>query len=170
MVTIRPETSADHTAVYEINQRAFEQDKEADLVDQLRQSTASYVSLVAETETRIVGHIFFSPVDIVPDEKSVLAMGLAPMAVIPEWQRQGIGSMLVREGLHACQKKGVQAVVVLGHPAYYPRFGFQPAEKLGLQSEYDVPSEVFMALELERGALQEAEGVVRYHDAFHSAK
>ena len=90
------------------------------------------------------------------------------MAVRPERQRQGIGSKLVREGLRACKQEGVQAVVVLGHPEYYPRFGFRPAETFGLRSEYDVPSEVFMALELKRGALEDVEGVVTYHAAFGS--
>ncbi len=171
MVTIRPETPADHGAVYEVNERAFERAAEADLVEILRRDADPYLSLVAETRGHVIGHIFFSPVEIASVEieseaGSITAVGLAPMAVIPERQRQGVGSKLVREGLQACKRMGVQAVVVLGHPAYYPRFGFKPAEGFGLRSEYDVPAEVFMAMELKPGALEGIQGTVKYDAAF----
>lgn len=166
MITIRPETPADHVAVYEVNRRAFGQAAEADLVERLRREASPYVSLVAEAGEQVVGHIFFSPVEVESGDRSLTVMGLAPMAITPEWQRQDIGSRLVREGLRVCRQQGVQAVVVLGHPEYYPRFGFQPAEGFGLQSEYDVPAEAFMAMELEPGALEGVRGVVRYHVAF----
>ena len=96
-------------------------------------------------------------------------MGLAPMAVLPGRPRRGIGAALVQEGLRACWRMGVGAVVVLDHPAYYPRFGFQPAGAYGLRSAYDVPDEAFMALERRPGALEGAGGRVKYPEAFRDA-
>ena len=168
MIRVRPETSADHEGVYYVNQRAFGQTGEADLVERLRRDAHPHVSLVAEVEDNVVGHILFSPVEIHSGGAPISAMGLGPMAVLPERLRQGIGSKLVREGLHACKQQGVQAVVVLGHPEYYSRFGFQPAEKFGLWCEYDVPREAFMVLELDSGALEDVEGAAKYHAAFGS--
>ena len=93
-------------------------------------------------------------------------LGLAPMAVAPEYQQQGIGSALVRSGLEHCRAAGYKAVIVLGHPRYYPRFGFVPASHFNIRSQYDAPDEAFMALELEPGALGEIGGVVKYHPLF----
>lgn len=123
------------------------------------------VSLVALDEGAIVGHILFSPVTV-DGHPELLLMGLAPMAVAPEHQRRGIGSALVEAGLTACKALGATAVVVLGHPEYYPRFAFRPASGWGLVSEYDAPDEAFMALELRDGALRGVSGTVRYHPAF----
>jgi len=95
-------------------------------------------------------------------------MGLAPMGMAPEFQRRGIRSALVRAGLERCRELGFSGVVVLGHPGYYPRFGFQPAARCGLGCEYEVPEEVFMAMELQPGALGRASGTVRYHSAFRN--
>ena len=92
------------------------------------------------------------------------------MAVLPQYQEQGIGSQLVREGLKACADLGYDAVFVLGHPSYYPRFGFEPARPKGFPSEYDVPDEVFMALELKPGALEDRKGTVNYHAEFESVE
>ena len=170
MARIRPETPADHDAVDRVHRQAFGQPDEADLVEQLRREAHPHVSLVAEADGTVVGHIFFSPVEIPSAGRSVAAMGLAPMAVLPEWQRQGIGAQLVREGLAACRRRDVDAVVVLGHPDYYPRFGFRPAAAFGLRSTYDGPTEAFMALELTEGALRAAEGAVTYHPSFGSVE
>jgi putative acetyltransferase len=170
MARIRPETPADHDAVNRVHRQAFGQLDEADLVEQLRRDAHPHVSLVAEVDGTVVGHIFFSPVELPSPERSVSAMGLAPMAVLPEWQRQGIGAQLVREGLAACRRRGVDAVVVLGHPDYYPRFGFRPAAEFGLRSTYDGPTEAFMALELTEGGLRATEGVVTYHPTFGSVE
>lgn len=152
--------------MHRINTAAFEQPNEADLVDNLRRQAEPIVSLVALDEAGCpVGHILFSPVTLT-GHSGLQLMGLAPMAVAPECQRRGIGSALVRAGLEHCDELGMGAVVVLGHPEYYPRFGFQPSNGFGITSEYDVPAEVFMVLELRPGYLQGKTGVLKYHSAF----
>jgi len=167
-LTVRPETVGDRQAVFAVNAAAFETPSEADLVEALRASEQPTVSLVAELDGRIVGHILFSPV-IAQADDSARIMGLGPMAVTPEHQGKGIGSALVRDGLAACRELGVSAVVVLGHPGYYPRFGFVPASRFGIHCEYDVPDDTFMALELVAGGLSGIRGSVRYHEAFDQA-
>lgn len=170
MIRVRPETFTDHEAVYHVNQQAFGRTDEADLVEQLRQDAHPHLSLVAEAGDTVIGHIFFSPVEIQSPECLVSMMGLGPMAVLPERQQEGIGAQLVQEGLETCRRQGVEAVVVLGHPNYYPRFGFRPAVEFGLRTVYDVPDEAFMAMEFSEGALQEVEGTVRYHPSFGSVE
>lgn len=165
---VRAERPADVDAVRELNRAAFDGPDEARIVDALRGTVAPLVSLVAQEQEKIVGHILFSPVTLASGAP-VLVMGLAPMAVLPGHQRSGVGSALVRTGLDACRTLGAGAVVVLGHPTYYPRFGFIPASRFGLTCDYDVPDDVFMALELETGALAGHAGVVRYHRAFSAA-
>ena len=162
---IRPETEADHAAIRELNKAAFEGEGEANLIEGLRQNASPMISLVAEDAGGIVGHILFSPATHSEDAELKL-MGLAPMAVAPDRQKSGIGSALAREGLERCRKMGVAGVVVLGHPQYYPRFGFVPSSEFGIVSEYDVPEGVFMVLELEPGALQNKSGRVHYHREF----
>lgn len=162
MIHVRFEEPSDVAAIRRVNEAAFGQPDEARLVDLLRDAARPFLSLVAEDEGEIVGHIAFTPVDA----GGTTILGLAPMAVAPERQRQGIGSMLVRRGLEACRRAGFAAVVVLGHPEYYPRFGFEPAAPHGLRSEYDVPDPVFMVLELVPGAAPR--GLARYHSAFRS--
>jgi len=166
MITIRAETEADHAAVRRLNEAAFESAAEADLVEALRREASPYISLVAELDKEIVGHIFFSPVSIESAEESFNALGLAPMAVLPEYQNRGIGSQLVRQGLNECLRLGHDVVVVLGHAQYYPRFGFVPASRRKISSEYQVPEEVFMVAELKTGALDGKQGLVKYHPAF----
>jgi putative acetyltransferase len=167
MFVVRAETPADFDAVRRINELAFGRAEEAALVDALRAAAHPHISLVAETGGQVVGHIFFSPVTLEGEEGAPAMMGLAPMAVLPEFQNQGVGSRLVREGLGECRRGGCAAVVVLGHPAYYPRFGFVPASRRGLRSEYPVPDEAFMVAELTPGALPpSARGLVKYHAAF----
>ena len=166
-MVIRKEEPRDRAGVYAVNAAAFETPDEAKLVDALRESVAPLVSLVAEEQGRIVGHILFSPVTITghPDLK---VMALGPMAVLPERQRAGIGSLLVKSGLEKCKKLGCGAVVVLGHPWFYPRFGFVPASRFGLKCEFNVADEVFMALELVPGYLSGVSGTVYYHEAFRN--
>ena len=162
---IRRERIEDIASIHDVNERAFGRAGEANLVDALREQATPFISIVAEGDGRIVGHISFSPVTIEhADGSTVAAIGLAPMAVAPERQNEGIGSQLVRFGLDECRRTGFGAVVVLGHPEYYPRFGFRPASVVGLRSEYDVPDPVFMVLELTPGL--DLSGVARYHAAF----
>ena len=167
-MNIRAESTDDYAAVRQVNERAFGQPNEADLVDALRRRVEPSISLVAVVDEQIVGHIFFSTVRIESEATTFTALGLAPMAVLPEFQNQGVGSELVRRGLEECRRLGHEIVVVLGHPEYYPRFGFVPASRKNLSCEYPVPDEVFMALELSEGALAGRRGLVKYSPEFGS--
>ncbi len=163
---VRAEKTEDVGDIYNLNVVAFGRENEANLVDQLR-GIASTLSFVAIESEQIVGHIFFSPVEIKGDCASNLAiLGLAPVAVLPECQRQGIGTLLIQHSLSACALLGYKAVVVLGDPEYYARFSFMPAKAKNLRCEYTVPEEAFMVLELESGALQECSGMVKYLSEF----
>ncbi|MFQ5508390.1 MAG: GNAT family N-acetyltransferase [Leptospirillia bacterium] len=166
-IHIRYERPEDRAAIRTINEQAFDGTGEADLVDALRAAGGITLSLVAETGGTLVGHILFSPVSIETPSGSREAIALAPMAILPEYQRRGIGSQLVRDGLAELTKMGYGAVVVLGHPEYYPRFGFMPASGFDLRCLYDCPDEAYMALELHPGALANLkEGVVHYPPEF----
>jgi len=163
--TIRPETPADHEAVRHVNRLAFGGEDEARLVDALRAGGHARVSLVAEVGGAVVGHVLFSEVPILTDGGTVPALSLAPMAVLPEYQRRGVGSALVREGLRVCQEAGHRIVVVLGHPAFYPRFGFSAGLAERLANPFH-GGEAWMALELVPGALGGVTGWVRYPPPF----
>jgi len=167
VVQIRPETSEDIPAIHAANNAAFPTRLEADLVDTVRQTAGPLISLVADDGEKIIGHILFSPVTL-SEHRDAQIMGLGPMAILPGEQRRGIGSALVREGLTRCKNLGYGAVGVVGHPNYYPRFGFRPAATFNLKSEYDVPDDVFMALELTPGYLQGKAGTIHYHSAFRT--
>jgi putative acetyltransferase len=163
-VQIRLERPDDELAVRETNQQAFGTPAEATLVDRLRGSPES-ISLVATIGDRVVGHILFTPISMEP-AATLRVAGLAPMAVRPEHQRSGIGSQLVRAGLDHCRRQGYAAAVVVGHPAFYPRFGFMRASTKGLACEFPVRDEVFMVVELNTGALADVRGLVRYRPEF----
>lgn len=165
-VQIRAEEEKDWADVQAVNESAFETSAEAHLVAALREQVRPAVSLVAEDGRAIVGHIMFSPVAL-PGHPELKIMGLAPMAVAPEHQRKGIGSALVRAGLEECKKLGFGAVVVLGHPEYYWRFGFLPSVRFGLGCEYEAPEEAFMVVEFQPGYLRGASGKIKYHAAFN---
>lgn len=163
--SIRPETSADHEAIRHVNRLAFGQDDEARLVDTLREGGYVRLSLVAEQGSQVVGHILFSDLPILTNAGTVPALALAPMAVLPPFQNQGIGSALVRRGLDECRQQGHQIVVVLGHPQFYPRFGFSSKRAVGLASPFS-GKDSFMAVELVPGALDRVEGRVHYPPPF----
>ena len=165
---IREEQPSDIKKIWEVNVDAFETKAEAKLVNSLRDSGCTFISLVAETDTKVIGHILFTPVELSENKNNLKIIGLAPMAVLSQYQNKGIGSKLVQTGLEHCKSLGYDAVVVLGHPDYYPKFGFVPSVKFGIKSEYDVPDEVFMILELTPGSLKHHEGVIKYHEAFNS--
>jgi putative acetyltransferase len=163
MIIIRQEVTTDFNTVHKINELAFEQTDEADLVEQLRARDAEVLSLVAVVDDRIMGHIFFSPVTIESSDGELSGVGLGPMAVLPEFQNQGIGSALVADGLKRLKADGAGFVVVLGHPRYYPRFGFVPASQHGVRCQWDVPDDVFM-IQLFREMT--CSGLARYRPEF----
>jgi putative acetyltransferase len=166
---IREERAGDAEQIRTVNLAAFDTSAEADLVVGLRRGAAPTISIVAEDDAALIGHIMFSPVTLVGAAAlPLILMGLAPMAVVPARQRQGVGSRLVVDGLERCRRASVAAVVVLGHPDYYPRFGFVPARQRSLRCEYDVPENVFMVRELYDGALTTLSGTIRYHPLFAS--
>lgn len=165
MIEIRAERPGDEAAIRHVNEQAFGAPAEARLVDQLRAAHKAVVSLVAVHGDDVVGHILFSPVTIAEAQPSIRAVGLAPMAVLAEYQRQGVGSRLVREGLRACEAAGCGIVVVLGHVAFYPRFGFARASDVGLDNEYGA-TDSFMVRELCPGALAQVRGLVAYAPQF----
>lgn len=163
---VRTEKPDDIPKIRSVNLQAFETAAEANLIEALRNSGTPLISLVAEEGDDIMGHILFSPVSLEESNQSISFAGLAPMAILPKHQRKGIGSQLVEEGLRRCEKAGYDAVVVLGHPEYYPKFGFIPSVKYEIRSEYGVPDEVFMVKELKEGALADCKGTVKYHEVF----
>ena len=163
---IRLEEPKDYSAIHAVNSAAFETDAEANLVDILRKEANPIISLVADEDGAIVGHIIFSPVTLTRHAQLKI-MGLGPMAVLPAQQRHGIGSMLVRTGLEKCKQIGYGAVIVLGHSGFYPRFGFTPSDRYDIRCEYDVPVEAFMVIELKAKYLKGAHGTIKYHSAFN---
>lgn len=164
-IIVRPESMADGDAIRHVNRIAFGQDDEARLVDALRERGFVRVALVAEQAGQVVGHILFSDLPIITGAGTLTALALAPMAVRPELQRQGIGSALVRRGLEACRQQGHRVVVVLGHTHFYPRFGFSPNLAAHLESPFS-GSDSFMALELVPGGLDGVVGRVQYPPPF----
>jgi putative acetyltransferase len=168
MLLIRGERPEDIPAIHEVHALAFGRPAEAELVDALRAARKATLSLVAVEDDRIVGHILFSPVTIDGGHRRLPAVGLAPMAVLPDRQRRGIGSQLVTIGLRECRNAGYGCVVVVGYPTYYPRFGFVPASRHGLTSEYAVPDEAFMVLAWDEAVLKDLGGVVRYQPEFRA--
>ena len=170
MAIIRRELPDDIPAVRVVNESAFGQPQEADLVDKLRVACPDALSLVAVDEGEVVGHVLFTPVTIEAGDHVVAGMGLAPMAVFPERQRRGIGSELIETGLAERRQSGCPFVIVLGHAEYYPRFGFVPASPRGIRCQWDgVPDDAFMVLVLDEVAMNRVAGVARYRSEFDDA-
>ena len=170
MIIIREEGPEDEEAVRAVNEKAFGQPAEAIIVDKLRKNCPGLLSLVALDGDEVVGHILFSPAKIEGSTKTIEGMGLAPMAVLPERQRQGIGTLLVDRGIEMLRSRSCPFIIVLGHPEYYPRFGFERASLWGIRSQWEgVPDEAFMILVLQRAAMKGLSGVARYRDEFDEA-
>ncbi len=163
-IEIREEQPADCQAIRYVNEAAFGRPDEANLVEALRNEGVVLLSLIAEFESRIAGHILFNRMSIETLAGSVAAVSLAPMAILPDYQKMGIGSRLIRDGLSRLRDRGEAVVIVLGHTDYYPRFGFSAAKARCLESPF--PADAFMALELADGALEGVAGRVKYPAAF----
>jgi putative acetyltransferase len=167
---IRSEIPEDIPDIFEVNLQAFGQDSEARLVDALRDNGdfIGALSLVAVHGERIIGHILFPPIAIASEQGAVAALALAPLAVHQDYQCQGIGAALIEEGLKECQRLGHRIVIVVGHPKYYPQFGFTIAREFGIAAPFSCPDEAFMAIALVPGALNGISGTVLYPPAFEA--
>ncbi|RAL24456.1 GNAT family N-acetyltransferase [Thermoflavimicrobium daqui] len=173
-ILIRQELTEEYNTTEMIVKRAFLNEvysdkKEHLLINRIRKSDAFIpeLSLVAIDQNKeMVGHILLSKITIVDAEKTVDSLALAPVAVVPEYQKKGIGSQLIHDALKKAKKIGYHSVIVLGHKNYYPKFGFKPASLWNIRAPFEVPDEVFMALELTENSLKNVQGVVRYSDAF----
>jgi putative acetyltransferase len=166
MLRIRPEEYEDIDSINSIIISAFQGHDEARLVSYLREEDALILSLVAENDDEIVGHIAFSPMEVEFNMMGKAYLGLAPLAIKPAFQKQAVGSKLVRAGLSKCMAMGFHGVFVLGDPKYYSRFGFRTAIDLGFTCEYEVPPEHFMAMPLRPNGLEGSGGLAKYHPLF----
>jgi putative acetyltransferase len=161
-IEIQEERPSDIAAIRDVNRRAFGQDQEANIVDALRSNGGSLLSLVASLNGRVVGHIMYSPITV----RDVTGAALGPMAVLPEYQRQAIGTKLVETGNEKLKAAGYPFIIVVGHPDYYPRFGFTPASAHGITCEWELPDNVFMLLVLDEPRMQGVSGLAKYRDEF----
>jgi putative acetyltransferase len=165
VIEIREERSDDVPAVRDLNRRAFGQGQESNIVDALRGNGAALLSVVATVNGRVVGHIMYSPAIIAGN---VTGAALGPMAVLPAYQRQGIGSKLIEAGNRKLKDAGCPFILVVGHADYYPRFGFRPASEHGIKCEWEVPDEVFMLLVLDEAKMKDVSGLAKYRHEFSS--
>lgn len=174
MITIRQEEEKDYKEVFELTQEAFREVEYSDhqeqfLVEKLRKSDAFIpeLSLVAEDENgNIAGHILFTKIKIVNDQESFESLALAPVSVKPEFQNQGIGGLLIREGHRIARALGYQSVILIGHEKYYPRFGYEKTSNFGVSFPFEIPEENGMAVELVKEGLKNKKGMVKYPKEF----
>lgn len=161
---VRQESKKDYRGITRCNDLAFKQKSEGTLVEAIRKNLKFIpeLSLVAEVNAKIIGHILFFPIIIESNQNNFSSLSLAPMSVIPEYQNKGIGTELVKSGLEKAGELGFESVIVLGHERYYPRFGFKPASNWSIKPPFPVPDEAFMAIELIPDALTEVNGNVIY--------
>jgi len=169
MIKFRQEKPGDQLAIRGVNVQGFGTSEEADLVDALRQANAIVLSMVALDGEDIIAHILFTEVVVTRADSRFTGIGLGPMAVLPCYQRKGIGSRLLQIALDKCRRLDYDFVVVLGHPEFYSKFGFSPAKPYGISCEFDAPDEAFMVLELRENALAGSSGIVHYRDEFRNA-
>ena len=170
MVTIRQEQERDIEAVRNLNRIAFDGPAEAQVVDKLREVCDDLISIVAVEDDEVVGHILFSSVTIENGNNVIRGMGLAPLAVLPNRQKTGIGSALVERGLALLREKEYPFVIVLGHADFYPRFGFVPSSQYNLKSQWQgIPDEAFMILVFDQKSLEGVHGVAKYREEFNEA-
>jgi putative acetyltransferase len=163
VINIREERPDDVPTVRDLNRRAFGQDQESNIVDALRANGAALLSLVATMNDRVVGHIMYSSAVV---GNCVKGAALGPMAVLPEYQRQGIGSKLIEVGNRKLKDAACPFIIVVGHANYYPRFGFRPASEHGITCEWDVPDDVFMLLVLDHAKMEGVSGLAKYRHEF----
>jgi predicted N-acetyltransferase YhbS len=170
-VVIRPERKDDYENITLVNNKAFGQDDEGILIKKLREDEQfdPRLSLVAEIDGRIIGHILFFPITIENGDHFHDTISLAPMAVVPSLQKMGVGMELIMKGLSELQKLGYESVIVLGHPEYYPKFGFQPASKWNISAPIEYPDNALMALELVKGSLEDKSGKILFPAPFFDA-
>jgi putative acetyltransferase len=167
---IRDEAPGDVPAVRQVHEEAFGSQVEAGLVDALRAACDDRLSLVAEQDGALVGHVLFTPVEMETAEGTIRGYGLAPLAVRTAWQRRGIGAALTANGIRRLREAGALFVVVLGHPEYYPRFGFEPASRHGVRCQWPgVDDDAFMLLVLDPAVTARLGGVARYRPEFDAA-
>jgi putative acetyltransferase len=166
MSLIREERPEDAEAVHAVLVAAFGREAEARLVERLRASARIVCAMVAEEKGRVLGHVVFSRIAVESGGSEIPVLALAPLAVLPAFQRLGIGSALVSAGLERCRMERHARVLVVGDSVYYGRFGFVPASRFGLKCPFPAPAEAFMAIELEPGAFAQVSGIVRYGHEF----
>ena len=167
-IYFRHETFNDYIAIKNVNDLAFGQANEGLLIDKLRLNPdfINKLSIIAEYKNKLVGHILFFPIKIQDDSKKHVSLALAPISVLPDFQNKGIGGQLITKGLEIAKELGFKSVIVLGHKDYYPRFGFLPANRWRIKAPFDVPDEVFMAIELVTDGLKDISGLVEYPKEF----
>ena len=174
-ITIRQETEADHQAIFDLIKEAFKQEVYSDhqeqfLVDRLRKSDAFIpeLSLVAEIDKKVVGHILLTKIKIKNACQTFESLALAPVTVATQHQKKGIGSQLIKTAHEKAKSLGYQSSILLGHPDYYPRFGYVRADKFSIVLPFDVPKENCLAIELVNNSLGEVEGTVEYPTEFYN--
>lgn len=169
-IIIRQANAADYAAVFALTTLAFKQENEAKLVDALRKNPTAFVpelSLVAFHDTELIGHVLFTRINICDTNENLHpSLALAPISVMPHYQQRGVGKLLIKSGIEIAKYLKFKSIIVLGETAYYAKFGFRAAAEWGVYPPFDVPSQYFMALELEKGGLDKSQGTVIYAPEF----
>ena len=167
---IRHESEEDIASIRELHEQAFEQSVEADIVDALRKNCKDIISLVADDNGKVIGHVLFSPAEILGPHGVLKGMALAPMAVLPDMRRKGVGTRLVKHGMVQLMRAGCPFIIVVGRPDYYSHFGFGPASEFGIKCQWErVPDEAFMILWIDKIKSQSVSGVAHFREEFNEA-